>query len=315
MRRQPDSLARALLDDLRRSDIDPKRFDVVDAHYFYPDGVAAARVAKALGLPLVISARGSDINLIGNIPFARERMLRAAECAQALIAVSEALARKMRALGMPASRIEVLRNGVDAETFSPVPRLEARRCLNLVEDTKWVAGIGNLVPEKGFDLLIRAIAQLPQANLLIVGQGPVRNDLRALAEAMAPGRVVFRDNMPQADLRFVYSACNVLGLPSQREGWPNVVLEAIACGTPVVASPVGGVPEILGPDAAARLVPERSVEAWASALGNMLSQSIEQEHVRRYAFRFGWDDVVARQCDLYDRVIEERAERAERSYA
>jgi teichuronic acid biosynthesis glycosyltransferase TuaC len=135
-----------------------------------------------------------------------------------------------------------------------------------------------------------------------VGQGPLKDSLRSLAGRIAPGRVEFRDNMPQSELRFAYSACDVLALPSLREGWPNVILEAIACGTPVVAAPVGGVPEILGGEAPALLVEARTAEAWAAALKTMLGAARRPDDVHRYALRFGWDEVVAAQCALYERV-------------
>jgi len=306
MRIQPDSLARALLEDLRAHGDDARRFDVIDAHYFYPDGVAAARVAAQLGLPLVIRARGSDINLIAETPFARRRILDAARAADALIAVSQALARKMTSLGMPAERVEVLRNGVDPHVFFTVPQNEARRRLGLREDARYVVGVGNLVHEKGFDRLIRALADLPESRLLLVGDGPLRQPLEALAGQAAPGRVEFSGNMPQADLRFAYSAADVLGLPSLREGWPNVVLEALACGLPVVASNVGGVPEILVDDAPATLVESREPAAWSLALDDVMNRGYARDAVRRYALRFGWDDVVAAQCALYERVAEAR---------
>jgi glycosyltransferase involved in cell wall biosynthesis len=303
MRIQPDSLARTLLKELQRNRLDRDRFDLIDAHYFYPDGVAAARVAQELRLPLVISARGSDINLIGEIPFARQRMSLAAQSAKALISVSAALASKMKDLGMPADRIHVLRNGVDTDLFCPFSRLDARRRLRLDEGGQWVLGVGNLVPEKGFDILINALEDLPRVRLLLVGDGPLRKTLRSLAAKTAPGRVEFRDNMAQSELRFAYAACDVLGLPSLREGWPNVVLEAIACGTPVVASAVGGIPEMLQSGEPAIVIGDRRTHAWASALRVFLETSLEPETVRQYALRFGWDEVVAQQCDLYEDVV------------
>lgn len=306
MRIQPDSLARALLEDLRAHGDDARHFDVVDAHYFYPDGVAAARVAAQLGLPLVISARGSDINLIAETPFARRRILEAANAADALIAVSQALARRMMSLGMPAERVNVLRNGVDPRVFFTVPQSEARSRLALHEDARYVLGVGNLVHEKGFDVAIRALVKLPQTRLLLVGDGPLRGSLETLGRQVAPGRVEFRSNMPQADLRFAYSAADTLALPSLREGWPNVVLEALACGLPVVASNVGGIPEILGADAPAMLVDSRQPAAWSLALDSVMTCGHARDAVRGYALRFGWDDVVSAQCALYERVVERR---------
>jgi len=308
MRIQPDSLARALLEDLRQHGDDAHAFDVVDAHYFYPDGVAAARIASELGLPLVISARGSDINLIAETPFARRRMREAAMSAAALIAVSSALARKMASLGMPAERITVLRNGVDPDAFYTVPRAEARARLGLCEGARYVLGIGNFVVEKGFDVLVRAVAKLPDARLLLIGEGPLRATLETLAQDVAPGRVELRGNMPQAELPFAYSAVDVLGLPSLREGWPNVVLEAMACGVPVAAAPVGGVPEMLLPDAPGMLVESREPDTWSYALATLIDAAHPREAVRRYALRFGWDDVIAAQCALYERVAQASAD-------
>src|SRR5699024_9689160 len=119
------------------------------------------------------SARGSDINLIAETPFARRRMLEAATSAAALIAVSSALACKMISLGMPAERIAVLRNGVDPDVFHAVPQAEARARLGLREGARYVLGVGNFVAEKGFDILVRAVAKLPDARLLLVGEGPL----------------------------------------------------------------------------------------------------------------------------------------------
>ena len=301
MRAQPDSLARAILREIRRGDAGA--FDLVDAHYFYPDGVAAAYVANELDLPLVISARGSDINLIGNIPFARERMLRAANSAKALIAVSEALANRMRAIGMPSERIHVLRNGVDSAMFRPMPKAEARACLGLDGGSKWILGVGNLVTEKGFEVLIRAVGELPDTRLMIIGEGSLRATLQGLAASCAPGRVVFRGNMPQRDLPAAYSAADLLALPSLREGWPNVLLESIACGTPVVAAAVGGVAEIIRSSAPGVMVGEHTPAVWRDALRRALAAPQDPERVRAYAFQFGWDDVVDRQCALYEDVV------------
>jgi glycosyltransferase involved in cell wall biosynthesis len=302
MRLQPRALARALLGQIERCGLSSKAFDVVDAHYLYPDGVAAAEVAESLRLPLVLSARGSDVNLIASIAFARRRMLDAARRAEAVIAVSAALAARMVAIGIDERRIHVLRNGVDTAVFAPFPRVDARRRLGFDERGPLVLAVGNLVPEKGFDLLLRAIADMPEVRLVIVGEGPLRTPLQGTARRIAPKRVAFRDDVAQSELRFHYAAADVLALPSLREGWPNVVLEAIACGTPVVAAAVGGVPEMLSPPAPGRIVPERSEDAWRKSLRDVLAAGYDVEQVRRHALAFGWDDVVERQCALYEAV-------------
>jgi teichuronic acid biosynthesis glycosyltransferase TuaC len=302
MRLQPYLLARACIRHLNRT-ATGDRYDVVDAHYFYPDGVAAAAVAVELGLPLVVSARGSDINLIGTIPFARRRMLEAAERAQALIAVSEALAEKMKLVGMPADRLVVLRNGVDTVLFGPFPRDQARQRLGLNVAGPLVLGVGNLVPEKGFELLVRAIGKLPEAHLLIVGEGPNDGRLRSVADTVAARRVTFRRSMPQEQLRFAYASADVLCLPSLREGWPNVLLESLACGTPVVAAGVGGVPEIVRSATVGAIVGERTPDAWADAIRSQLRTERATHALREYATRFGWDDIVVKQCTLYEDVV------------
>ena len=303
MRRQPDALARALLRTLHEPALAGRTFDLVDAHYFYPDGVAAAIVARALRLPLVISARGSDVNLIGDFAFARQRMRRAAARAQGVIAVSQALKARMAALGIADGGVMVLRNGVDTELFAPIDRLAARERLGLDASAPLVLAVGNLVSEKGFDLLLRTAACNPSWRLLIVGEGPEREPLRRLAQRVVPGRVELRASMPQADLRYAYSAADVLALPSLREGWPNVLLESMACGTPVAAASVGGVAEIVRAGAPGIVVRERTTEAWSEALGALLADAPPAQDVRAYAMRFGWSEVVDRQCALYEAIV------------
>ena len=302
MRRQPDALARALLRTLRGPAFAGRTFDVVDAHYFYPDGVAAAIVAKALRLPLVVSARGSDVNRIGDFAFARQRMRRMAAQASSVIAVSQALKDRILALGITTGSVSVLRNGVDTAQFSLTERTAARTRLGLDPSCTLMLAVANLVPEKGIDLLLRAAGRNASWRVLVVGDGPDRESLRKLAQREAPGRVEFRDSMPQADLRYAYAAADALALPSLREGWPNVVLEAMACGTPVAAAAVGGVAEIVQDGAPGIVVANRSVESWSDALNALVAARWSPQAVRAYAMDFGWDEVIDRQCGLYEAV-------------
>jgi glycosyltransferase involved in cell wall biosynthesis len=313
MRRQPDALASALLRSLRSPALAGRRFDVIDAHYFYPDGVAAALVARALHLPFIVSARGSDINRIGEFAFARQRMRRAALQSASVIAVSQALKERLAALGIADSNVTVLRNGVDTATFAAVERAAARERLGLDPSCTLVLAVANLVPEKGLDVLLRAAGRHPSWRVLVIGEGSERDALRKLARREAPGRVEFRDSMPQADLRYAYAAANALALPSLREGWPNVLLEAMACGTPVAAAAVGGVPEIVQPHAPGVVVEGRDSGAWGDALAGLVARSWPQAAVREYAMGFGWDEIVDRQCGLLEAVArQERAAAAAR---
>jgi glycosyltransferase involved in cell wall biosynthesis len=303
---QPASLARFAapsLQALLRSGFD---FDVVDAHYFYPDGIAATALARAFGRPCMITARGSDINLISGIPSARRKILRAAAQAGAIGAVSQALAEAMAGIGIARERITVLRNGVDLELFHELPRGRAREALGLPAGPL-IACVGNLVPEKGFDLALQAVSRLPAARVLLVGEGPQARELAGLARALGMERRLLRlPIMDQRRLMLVYNAADVLLLTSVREGWPNVVLEAMACGTPVVASAVGGAPEIVCSPHAGTLVAERSAPAFAAALQRHLDTPVERAAVRECAAAFGWQQVTRRQLELLRSVAAAR---------
>lgn len=282
-------------------------FDLIDAHYFYPDGAAAAGVAARFGKPLIITARGSDINVIAQMAGPRRRILQAARYASAIISVSNALKTKMVNMGMDAARIHVLRNGVDMSAFVPIEQRLAQAALGLAHGSV-VASIGNLVAGKGHDLALRSIARLEGVVLLIVGDGPQRASLERLARELGvDSRVQFAGELPPERMPTAYSAADLLVLASNNEGWPNVLLEALACGTAVIAADVGGVGEILTADVAGTIVTERSPEAFAAAITERLARVAERAAVRTFAAQFSWDDVVRQQTELYQRVAAERA--------
>jgi glycosyltransferase involved in cell wall biosynthesis len=278
------------------------RFDLIDAHYFYPDGVAAVLLGRRFGLPVSITGRGTDLNLIARYAVPRRMINWAAERAACLITVSQALKQVLVEIGVEAKRVHVLRNGVDLGLFRPGDRETARRRLGVSPPV--VASIGHLIPRKGHDLVIRALAELPEATLVIAGEGPDGPALRALAGNLGVSeRVRFLGQVAHERMAEIYGAADVLVLASDREGWPNVLLEAMACGTPVAASDLWGMPEIVTSPAAGRLIPERTPGAVARTLRALIDDPPERAQTRAHAEGFAWDEVAARQMALYRRVI------------
>ncbi len=279
-------------------------FDVIDAHYYYPDGVAAALLASWFGKPLTITARGTDLNLIPQYTLPRRMMHWAARRAQASIGVCAALTDVLRDWGVEPARLHVMRNGVDLQRFTPLPQAAARQALGLREEQQLLLSVGHLIDRKGHDLVIRALAALapghPQARLVVIGEGTERAALQALVSELGlQDKVSFTGALPQTELPRWYSAADVLVLASSREGWANVLLEAMACGTPVVASRIWGTPEVVTAPEAGRLVSERTGEAFAHALHELLSDPPDRLRTRAYAAGFSWEATSCAQVDLF----------------
>jgi len=277
-------------------------FDVIDAHYFYPAGVAAALLGRRFGRPVVITARGSDINLIARHTIPRRLIVWAARQAACVVTVSQALKSATEELGVDSSKMRVLRNGVDAQAFRPFDRDSERSRLGV---TGWLLlTVGNLVELKGNDLVIRSLGFLPNTQLCLVGDGPDRGRLEKVARQVGvEDRVHFVGQLPQSDLPRYYSAADALVLASSREGWPNVLLEAMACGTRVVASRVGGVAEMVTSAAAGLLFESRTVDSLVAAIRRLLDGTVTRDATRRHAERFSWDETTKGQLVLFERVV------------
>ena len=282
------------------------RFDLIDAHYFYPDGVAAALLARDFGLPLTITGRGTDLNLIPRYPLCRRQIAWAANRADGLITVCNALADDLAALGPPRDKVTVLRNGVDLSVFRPdsIGARQLRRERGAVRDGEpLILSVGHLIDRKGHNLAIDAMARLGRGQLWIVGSGPEEKRLKALAAAQGVAeRVQFLGTFPHDQLARVYSAGDVLVLASSREGWPNVLLESMACGTPVVATPVNGSPEVVRDAIAGTVVGDRTPEALAEGLASVLDRAPDRAAVRRYAEAFSWTETSRGQMALFKAI-------------
>jgi glycosyltransferase involved in cell wall biosynthesis len=263
------------------------RPDVIDAEFFWPDGVAAMHLARALGIPFSVKARGSDIAVWGARPKVRAQMLAAARAAGGLLAVSDALKREMIGLGMPADKIEVHHTGIDLDCFQPGDKAAAKARLGV--DGPLLVSLGALVPVKGQALAIAALADLPEMILILAGEGPERSRIATEARRLGVAeRVRFAGPVPHAELPALLQAADAMVLPSQREGLANAWIEALACGVPVVIPDVGGAREVLDRPEAGRIAP-RDPAAIAAAVRDILRAPADPEAVRAAAARFSWD--------------------------
>ena len=299
----PYLLYRAMVPVLRQLLADGQRFDAIDAHYVYPDGVAAVWLGRAFGLPVVVTARGTDVNLIPQNRIPRRLIQTVIRDAAALVTVSAALKGALIELGAPDEKVTVLRNGVDTALFHPQSDRDAiRRSLGLTGPT--LISVGLLIARKGHHRTIEAMAKLPGFTLIIAGEGPERGRLSGLIDRLGlADRVRLLGARPHAALPALYGAADASVLASSREGWANVLLESMACGTPVVASNIWGNPEVVQIRDAGLIAGENSPDGIATAVQALFAPLPDRAATRAYAERFSWDETTAGQLALFRRVI------------
>jgi glycosyltransferase involved in cell wall biosynthesis len=304
----PYAMALGALPTIRRLQRQGFDFDLIDAHYYYPDGAAAALLARWTDKPFVVTARGTDLNLIAQYPFPRKLILETAAQARASIGVCQALMDKLGDLGADRAKLHTLRNGVDLERFVLEGRAEARRRLGLAVEGRYLLSVGHLIERKGHHIAIEALPHLPGVTLLIAGAGPEEAALKDLARRVGVAdRLRWAGVVPQAELKWWYSAADVLALCSSREGWANVLLEAMACGTPVVATNIWGTPEVVSTPAAGVLMARRDASALAAAWVQLHTQLPTREATRTHAQTFSWDATTQGQLQLFQKVVDATA--------
>ncbi len=300
----PHLLAAALLPVLR----DIRRrfpFDVIDADFFWPDGPAAVALGRRLGVPVSVKSRGADIHFWGTRRTTRRQVRAAARHADAMLTVSAALKADMVALGMPADRIDVHYTGVDLDRFRPAPDREAAKAALGLSGPLFVA-VGALIPRKAHHLAIEALAMLPRGTLMIAGEGAERDRLRALADGLGLGdRVRLLGRVAQAELTPYVAAADAAVLVSVSEGLANAWVEAIACGTPVIASDAGGAAELIDRPEAGRIVP-RDPAAIADAMREVLTARFPAGVVRETALRFTWEANARQLFEVLSGIVEAR---------
>ena len=278
------------------------KIDMLDCHLAFPEGFAGALLARVIGTPYVVTLRGHDINDLPRFPVRIRQVLFALHHSARYFGVARALVDGAIRLGAPPDKGHASTNGVDTARFRPTAKMDARAALGLRTDRRYMLSVSHLVPRKGVDILLRAHALLRAAGhtdlcFIVVGQGGEEGDceadLRALATELGIAEhVVWAGAVLNTDLHAWYSAADVFCLASEKEGWPNVVLEAMACATPVVAHRTWGVPEIItGPDLGI-LVDAREPAPFAHAIGLALAQAWDPARLRGYALENTWDKVA-----------------------
>jgi teichuronic acid biosynthesis glycosyltransferase TuaC len=263
-------------------------FDLIDAHYAYPDGVAAVALGQHFGKPVVMSLLGDDVITYPKFLAPRRLLLWAVGRVAGITSVCEALKRRLVEWGGPEEKVRVILNGVDLDLFGPVDREAVRARLGLAGTV--LLSVGHATPRKGHHLAIEALRDLPEATLMIAGDGWYEGRLRELAASLGvASRVRFLGHVEQEDLKLYYGAADALVLASSREGIANVLLEAMACGTPVIATAVWGTPEAIDRLEAGVLMEERTAAALVAAARRLFADYPDRAATRRHAAGFQWE--------------------------
>ncbi len=273
--------------------------DCILSYWAHPDGAVAARFARAARIPSAVILGGSDVLVLARHPGRRRQsVVRALHASDAVITVGRRLADAVESLGIPASKIHVVYQGVDDSVFSPGSATAARRRLGIPETGKVLISVGSLIPVKGVDVLLEAVSRLAALHhdlrLYLVGDGAGRGDLEVLAVRLGLQSVVrFVGQVEQAELPDWYRAADLTVLASRSEGVPNVLRESLACGTPFVATRVGGVSEIAA--GTSRLVPAEDPGALSDAIAESLSEPRPELTTRRF---LSWEQSTQRILDV-----------------
>lgn len=295
-------------------------FDVIDAHLAYPDGFAAVLLGKCLGKPVTVTLRGHDIFSLPSYPVRGKQVVYAMQKAQRVYSVAQALKEGAAKLGIPSQKIIVMPNGVDTDKFYSIPMSQARKELTLPPNKKIILSVGHLVVRKGFQYIIKAMEQLKKDGmndllLVIVGASGIEGDyslnLKQLVEELQLSSCVkFVGAQPHDKLFLWYNAADVFCLASEQEGYPNVLLEAMACGKPVVASRVWGSPELVSSEEYGFLVNQitdsLSIDpiALAGALKKALEYKWDSKKIVAHVSEQSWEQ-VARKIYLENKILED----------
>ncbi len=285
--------------------------DVINAHWLFPDGAASAWVAQRLRKPIVLTALGCDLNYYPRLPF-RKIIIKKALCkADAVTVKSDSLRREALALGVYGCNVHRISNGIDRERFVIMDRVEARRRLGIDGNGLFLLTVGSLDEVKGNRHLLEAIKDISvsgvdQPQLLIVGDGPLRSALLQQAKGYGIAHQIrFIGKRPHSEIPFWMNAADLFCLPSIREGRPNVLLEALACGVPVVASSVGSIPELIN-NQNGRLTCAGNHESLRKEILACLAQNWDRKAIRNTVNEFTWEQCATQYFRIYQKVIKNK---------
>lgn len=305
-----DSLFMALGSYLTLRRLKREGYNLIDAHFAYPDGHAAVHLGRWLGLPVTVTLRGTEVPH-GRNPVLKPKLQEVFRQAHKVIAVSDSLRRLAVSLGLPPDKGIVVGNGVDTAKFQPVARDAARSRFGLPQDAKVLVTVGALVERKGFHRVIDCLPGLlehhPDLHYFLVGgaspEGDMEVELRAQVARLGLGqRVHFLGPIPPEDLKWPLSAADVFVLATRNEGWANVILEAMACGLPVVATDVGGNREVVAHEELGSIVPFGDQVALSQSLDEALARAWDRDAIRAYARENDWEGRVSTLVELFRRV-------------
>ncbi|MCX7098735.1 MAG: glycosyltransferase [Methylococcales bacterium] len=277
-----------------------KQFNIIDAHFAYPDGYAATLLGKWLAIPVTITLRGTEVPL-SKLPGRKTRQLTALKSASRVFSVSDSLKQHVVSLGAESDKIRVVGNGIDVDKFYPLAKTLARAELNIPEDAKVLVSVGGLVDRKGFHRVIEVLPELvakhPGLIYLIVGgdspEGNIRERLENQVKALKlEDHVRFLGAYPSGQLKLPLSAADLFVLATANEGWANVFLEAMACGLPVITTEVGGNKEVVNNPKLGAVVPFGDSSALLAAILEGLQTVWDESYIIRYAHENAWDTRV-----------------------
>lgn len=285
------------------------RIDAVNCHWIFPDGVAAQKICESLRIPIMLTALGSDLNLYSEFRMRRPFIRKALNGSAKVSVLNKEMYRRCIALELTEEQLVIISNGVDLVKFSIIERRLARERLNLPANARIIIFVGSLVPVKGVETLLRALKVLRKnmeerpLGVYILGAGYLENSLKELAIKLGLDSCTsFIGPIKHSDLSYWYNAADCLCLPSLSEGHPNVVMEALACGVPVVASAVGSIPDFLS-DSSGKLANALDYMDLSRKLKDCLNTSYDRKLIRERVSGLSWEYIAGKYISEIQQLI------------